>query len=104
KGTVTGSAIQIVAPQGPPAPANPDAAAAGGGRRGGGGGGRGGAARLGPTKAEMAAWIKETQPKVAGKIILVGKAAVIPVNFDPPAKRRPDDQVKAQYDPTSTNA
>jgi carboxypeptidase Q len=35
---------------------------------------------------------------VRGKIVLVGKAAVIPVNFDPPAKRRTDEQVKEQYD------
>ena len=39
-----------------------------------------------------------------GKIVLVGKAAVIPVNFDPPAKRRADDQVKQQYDPNNPNA
>jgi hypothetical protein len=106
KGTVTGSAIQIVPPQGP-LPAAPAAAADGaatGGRRGGGGGGRGGPARLGPTKAEMEAWVKATQPKVMGKVVLVGKAAVIPVNFDPPAKRRDDEQVKAQYDPNNPNA
>jgi hypothetical protein len=89
-GTVTASAVQIVTPQGPPPPAAADAAAGGG--------------RLGPTKAEMEAWVKATQPSVKGKIVLVGKAAVIPVNFDPPAKRRPDDQVKAQYDPNSPNA
>ncbi|MCU1238328.1 MAG: peptidase [Candidatus Solibacter sp.] len=105
-GTVTGSAMQVVAPQGPlptPPPATADAPA-GGGRRGGFGGGRGGPARLGPTKAEMDEWVKATQPTVKGKIVLVGKAAVIPVNFEPPAKRRPDDQVKEQYDPNSPNA
>ena len=48
----------------------------------------------------MAAWIAATKDKVRGKIVLVGKAAVIPVNFDPPAKRRSDEQVKAQYDGT----
>jgi hypothetical protein len=106
KGTVTGSAVQIVPPRGP-LPAAPAATADGapaGGRRGGGGGGRGGPARLGPTKAEMEAWVKATQPKVMGKVVLVGKAAVIPVNFDPPAKRRDDEQVKAQYDPNNPNA
>ncbi len=99
-GTVTGSAIQIVVPQGPPPPAAADAPAGGGRGRGG----RGGAARLGPTKAEMEAWVKATQPTVKGKIVLVGKAAVIPVNFDPPAKRRADEDVKAQYDPNNPNA
>jgi carboxypeptidase Q len=99
-GTVTGSAIQIVVPQGPPPPVAADAPAGGGRGRGG----RGGAARLGPTKAEMEAWVKATQPSVKGKIVLVGKAAVIPVNFDPPAKRRADEDVKAQYDPNNPNA
>src|SRR5215831_9907399 len=53
-GTVTASAIELDPPQGPPPPAaaNTDGAA------GGGFGGRGGApARLGPTKAEMEAWV-----------------------------------------------
>jgi len=101
-GTVTGSAIELVPPQGPLAPATPatDAPAAGafGGR-----GGRGGApARLGPTKDEMEQWVAANRDKVRGKIVLVGKQTVVPVNFDPPAKRRPDDQVKQQYDPNNT--
>jgi hypothetical protein len=96
KGTVTASAMEIVLPQGPPAPVAEDAAAGGRGGRG-----RGGApARLGPTKEEMAQWLAATKDKVRGKIVLVGKAAVIPVNFDIPAKRRSDEQVKAQYDGT----
>jgi hypothetical protein len=91
-GTVNASAMEVVPPQGPPAPPAEEGA-------GGRGGGRGGApARLGPTKDEFAQWIAATKDKVRGKIVLVGKAAVIPVNFDPPAKRRSDEQVKAQYD------
>ncbi len=93
KGSVTGSTVQLIPPQGPPAPV-PEG--------GGGGRGRGGApARLGPLKEEMVAWVAENKDKVRGKIVLIGKAAVIPVNFDLPAKRRPDDQVKAQYNPTN---
>ena len=104
KGTVTASAIQVVPPQGPPPPAAAGSTdAAGGGGRGRGGRG-GAAARLGPTKAEMEEWVKTNQPKVKGKAVLVGKAAVIPVNFDLPAKRRDDEQVKAQYDPNNPNA
>jgi hypothetical protein len=95
-GTVTASAVQLVPPQGPPAPANTD---------GGGRGGRGGAPpRLGPTKDEMAQWVAANKDKVRGKIVLIGKAAVIPVDFNPPAKRRPDDQVAGQYDPNNPNA
>jgi carboxypeptidase Q len=103
KGTVTASAIQLVPPQGPPPPPateSTETAAAGGRGRGG----RGGVARLGPTKAEMEEWVKANQPKVKGKVVLMGKAAVIPVNFDVPAKRRDDEQVKAQYDPNNPNA
>jgi carboxypeptidase Q len=104
KGTVTASAIQVVPPQGPPPPAAAEGTdAAGGGGRGRGGRG-GAAARLGPTKTEMEEWVKANQPKVKGKAVLVGKAAVIPVNFDLPAKRRDDEQVKAQYDPNNPNA
>jgi hypothetical protein len=93
-GTVSASAIEIVPPQGPVPPAAENADGGRGGR-----GGRGGApARLGPTKVEMEEWLAATKDRVRGKIVLVGKAAVIPVNFDPPAKRRTDEQVKAQYD------
>ncbi len=97
-GTVTGSAVQIEAPHGPPAPppsADELPPAAG---RGGRGGGRGGPQFLGPTQAEMDAWIAANKDKVRGKIVMIGKAAVIPVDFNEPAKRRPDDQVKAQYE------
>ena len=100
QGTVTASTIQLVPPQGPLAPApDPNTASARGGF-----GGRGGAPpRLGPTKDEMAQWVAANKDKVRGKIVLIGKAAVIPVVFDPPAKRRPDDQVKAQYDGNNPN-
>ena len=107
KGTVTASAIQLVPPQGPPRPpaaeSTETAAAAG---RGGPGGfpGRGAPTRLGPTKAEMDEWVKANQSKVSGKVVLMGKAAVIPVNFNPPAKRRDDDLVKAQFSPSNPNA
>ncbi len=97
-GKVVASAIQIVPPQGPVPPADP---AAGAGR----GGGRGAApARLGPLKTELDQWIAANQDKVRGKIVFIGKSAVVPVNFDPPAKRRPDDQVKAQFDPVNPAA
>jgi hypothetical protein len=106
KGTVIASAIQLVPPQGPPRPpaAESTGATAAAGRGGVGGvPGRGGPARLGPTKAEMDEWVKANQSKVSGKVVLVGKAAVIPVNFNPPAKRRDDEMVKAQFAPNNTS-
>ncbi len=97
-GTVTASAIQLVPPEGP-APAvsttGNAAPAAFGGR---------GPVRPGPTKEEMQQWIAGNRDKVRGKIALIGKAAVIPVNFNPPQKRRDDAQVKEQYDPANPNA
>ena len=101
-GAVSGSAVQMVVPQGPPAPAPPpsDAAATPAGR-----GGRGGAPqRLGPTKTELDDWMAANAAKIRGKMVLIGKAAVIPVNFNPPAKRRPDDQVHQQYDPNNPDS
>jgi carboxypeptidase Q len=94
-GAVTASAMELTPPQGPLPPASENANAAAGAF----GGGRGAPQRLGPTKEEMEQWVAANRNKFRGKIVMIGKAAVIPVNFDPPAKRRPDDQVKAQYDP-----
>jgi len=100
-GIVNGNVIQLEPPQGPMPPAQPADA---GGRAGrGGGGGRGGPQRLGPLKTEMAQWIAANKDKVNGKIVFVGKAAIVPVNFDPPAKRQADDVVKRQYDPANPN-
>ncbi len=54
-----------------------------------------------PTKAELDAWIAETAPKIKGKIVLVGRHTHVAVNLEPPPLRRPDDQVRRQYDPAS---
>ncbi len=96
-GTVTAPAIQLVPPEGPPPPASANGAAppAFGGR---------GPVRPGPAKEEVQQWVAANRDKVRGKIVLIGKAAVIPVNFNPPPKRRDDEQVKAQYDPANPNA
>ena len=36
--------------------------------------------------------------------MLVGPPSIVPVNITPPAKRRADEQVKAQYDPNNPNS
>jgi hypothetical protein len=97
KGKVTASVIQVFPPEGPLAPA-PEAGTGRGGR------GPAAPAHLGPTKEEMAAWVAANKDKVKGKMVMIGKAAVIPVNFDPPAKRQNDETVKANYDPNNPNA
>jgi carboxypeptidase Q len=98
-GTVTASTIELVPPQGPPAPQNADAAG-----RGGRGGFGGGPQFLGPTRDEMTAWVAANKGKVKGKIVLMGKQTVVPVNFEPPAKRRDEAQTAQQYDPNNPNA
>jgi len=57
-----------------------------------------------PTPAELTAFLDGMKDKVKGKIVLVGKHTLVPVNLTPPAKRRADDQVRAQYDPNNPNA
>ncbi len=93
-GKVVASAIQLIPPQGPLPTARPPPPA--------GSPGPNFVApptRLGPLKTDLDQWIADNQSKVSGKIVLIGKAAVIPVNFTAPTKRRPDEQVKAQFDP-----
>ena len=77
-GTVSGSVVQVEIPHGPPAPP----AEGGPGRAGTG------PQFEPPTRAEFDAGIAAIQGKVKGKIVLAGKAAVVPVNFNPPPLRR----------------
>jgi len=57
-----------------------------------------------PTPAELAAFLATQKDKVAGKIVLVGKSALVPVVITPPAKRRDDEQLRRQYDPNNPDA
>ena len=57
-----------------------------------------------PTPAELSSFLATQKGKVAGRIVLVGKSVMVPVVIEPPAKRRSDEQVKRQYDPTNPNA
>jgi hypothetical protein len=50
-----------------------------------------------PTREELTAYLDSVKTIVNGKIVLVGKAAVIPVTMEPPAKRLTDEQVKQRY-------
>jgi carboxypeptidase Q len=53
-----------------------------------------------PTKDELEAYLTSIKSQVQNAAVFVGKAAVVPVDLNPPAKRRPDDQVREQYNPT----
>src|SRR5262249_14090913 len=57
-----------------------------------------------PTAEELAVYLESIKDKVKGKIVLVGKNRFVPVNINPPAKRRDPAQWKAQFDPNNPNA
>ncbi|HEX5108600.1 MAG TPA: M20/M25/M40 family metallo-hydrolase [Vicinamibacterales bacterium] len=80
-GTVTGPVVPLITPQGPEAPA-----------------GRGAAAqRLGPTEAELRAYLAELAPRVKGAMVFVGAHTSVPFQETPPAKRQTDEQARARY-------
>src|SRR5438067_3889449 len=57
-----------------------------------------------PEPDQLAAFLDGNKDNVKGRIVLVGRHTIVPVEINPPAKRRPDDQVRAQYDPGNPNA
>jgi carboxypeptidase Q len=54
-----------------------------------------------PTSDQLTAYLDSVRSPVAGKIVFVGRPAVIPISMTPPAKRRDDLQVREQYDPNN---
>lgn len=95
KGTVTAEAVHLVTPLGPVVEAPVSANV-----QGGGGAGRGTAVqRLGPTEDELNAYFKSIEAKVRGGIVLVGNHTQVAFQENPPAKRRDDEQMKAQFNP-----
>src|SRR3954470_21193074 len=57
-----------------------------------------------PTPEQLNAFLDGEARNVKGRIVLAGRHTAVPVNFNPPPKRRPDDQVRAQFDPDNPNA
>ncbi|HEX7332920.1 MAG TPA: M20/M25/M40 family metallo-hydrolase [Pyrinomonadaceae bacterium] len=54
-----------------------------------------------PSKEQLTLFLNNYKAKVRGKIVLVGKAATIPVNLNPPAKRRTEEQALERYGPNA---
>jgi carboxypeptidase Q len=54
-----------------------------------------------PTQEVLTNFFASEKSKVKGRIVLVGKAATIPVNLNPPAKRIADDQAQQRFGPNS---
>src|SRR6185436_2981553 len=88
-GTVKAKAFNLVTPEGPLADpaADPNA---------GGRGGRG-PARLGPTEAELTAYLDSVKDKVRGAAVLVGKPTFVVVNLNAPPGRQTDVAVRCRY-------
>jgi carboxypeptidase Q len=94
-GTITAAAVNLIAPTGPEAPPNPNAA------------GRGpqGPTYLGPTEDELNAYLASMASKVKGAIVLVGASQVPPFTEVEPPKRQDDATVRARYaDPSAPPA
>src|SRR5262244_4549343 len=49
------------------------------------------------TEDELKAFLESEKEKVKGKMVMVGKHRVIPVNFEPENKRLTDDEAKARF-------
>ncbi|HEY0727213.1 MAG TPA: M20/M25/M40 family metallo-hydrolase [Pyrinomonadaceae bacterium] len=52
-----------------------------------------------PTQDQLTTFFSINKSRVNGRIVLVGKAAVVPVNLNPPPKRQSDEQAKQRYGP-----
>ena len=52
-----------------------------------------------PTQEQLTAYFDTVRDKVRGRVVLVGKPAVLPVNITPPAKRVADEELRQRYDP-----
>jgi hypothetical protein len=54
-----------------------------------------------PTQEQLTAFLKEEEGKVRGRIVMVGKHTIVPINLNPPAKRRTDDEAGQRYGPNA---
>ncbi len=57
-----------------------------------------------PKKEDLTAYLNSVKDKVKGKIVLVGKAEVVPVVIDVPARRLDDKLAAERFDPKNPNA
>lgn len=54
-----------------------------------------------PTQEQLTKFFADNKARVRGRIVLVGKAAVVPVNLNPPAKRMTDEQAEQRFGPNA---
>ncbi|MGI8884068.1 MAG: M20/M25/M40 family metallo-hydrolase [Pyrinomonadaceae bacterium] len=54
-----------------------------------------------PTQGELTAFFGENREKIKGAMVLMGRPATIPVNFEPSAKRISDETIRQRFDPNA---
>ena len=54
-----------------------------------------------PTQEQLTMFLSNQKANVRGRIVLVGKPTVVPVNLNPPAKRLTDEQALQRYGPNA---
>jgi hypothetical protein len=81
KGKTVGQAFQLVIPR-VPAPSDPKV-------------------MLNPTQEELNAYFNSIEAQVKGKIVLVGRPELVPVNFKPTPLRTDEETLKKRYDPNA---
>lgn len=52
-----------------------------------------------PTQDQLAMYLGNLKTKVRGKIVLVGKQTIVPINLNPPPKRSSDEQIQQRFGP-----
>ena len=54
-----------------------------------------------PTQEQLTSFFANNKARVRGRIVLLGKATVVPVNLNPPPKRATDEQMEQRYGPNA---
>ncbi len=54
-----------------------------------------------PSQDQLTAFFEKEKAKVRGKIVMVGKHTIVPVNLNPPAKRMTDEQAQQRFGPNA---
>jgi carboxypeptidase Q len=54
-----------------------------------------------PTQDQLNAFFEKEKAKVRGKIVMVGKHTIVPVNLSPPAKRMTEEQAQQRFGPNA---
>ncbi|HEY0659593.1 MAG TPA: M20/M25/M40 family metallo-hydrolase, partial [Pyrinomonadaceae bacterium] len=54
-----------------------------------------------PTQEELNTFFAENRNKIKGNMVLLGRQNVLPVSFEPPAKRIDEERIRRQFDPNA---